>query len=315
MSLAKKPSHCCQSLNGFLLLLNNNDASAGCRRLLSGLCLSRIRGWLLLLLFSGMVASVDAHELWLEPVDFTVSPSAQILADIRNGENFKGINLPFIPTQIDKFTITGAAGEVNVQGRLGDIPAVRQNPDEHGLSIIAYQSQKQTLRYPKFEKFESFAKKEGIEFILLQHAESNLPRSHIVEVFFRYAKSLVWVADNGIGNTVAAGAGNTFSDRVLGMPLELVVEDNPYLQSDSALTVTLFWQGEFLSNAQISVFEKSSGLLTRVRTDGNGQISLPRESGIYLLNAVHAVRPNEKLVLDTGAVWQTLWASSTFEIP
>ncbi len=262
---------------------------------------------LVLLACTFRVSNLAAHEFWIEPVDFTVNNGRKIIAGLKNGENFKGNSLPFLPSQFEQFTVTDTSGSIPVKGRVGDMPAVSIIPRESGFTLLAFESKAKTLRYEKFSKFESFATKEGIEWVLEEHEQQNLPTNHIAEVYFRYAKSLL---------LVAAGADVEQADEYLGMRLELVLLDNPYQTSNSGeLTVRLIFDGEPLSSAQISIFEQNTGLIDRLRTDDLGLINWNFDSGTYLLNAVHAVRPSKELVTQTGAVWQTLWASTTFLVP
>ncbi len=48
-------------------------------------------------------------------------------------------------------------------------------------------------------------------------------------------------------------------DRLVGMPLELLAEENPYVTQKSSLPVRLFWQGEPISDIQIRIFQAGEG--------------------------------------------------------
>ena len=287
----------------------------------------------IILIYLSRIGDLAAHEFWIEPVDFTPSEGAKIVANLKNGENHKGNSLPFLTSQFEQFTLEDAFGSTAIDSRLGDVPAVSLIAQLPGFAVLAYESKAKTLRYEKFSKFESFVTKEGIEWVLDEHKREKLPTAHIAEVYFRYAKSLLLVsADTDAGG----GSVEPRQDKYLGMPLELVMLDNPYFKKKFTKTVTkessvknvnvdaeeivpmqiqVLFEGKPLENAQISIFEKSNGLIDRRRTDERGVLVWNFESGSYLLNAVHAIRPSKELVTQTGALWQTLWASTTFLVP
>ena len=54
---------------------------------------------------------------------------------------------------------------------------------------------------------------------------------------------------------------------------------------------------------------------TELHTDEEGRVEIPRANGgIFLINAVRMIQPNEETAQQTGAVWESLWASTTYEI-
>ena len=109
---------------------------------------------------------------------------------------------------------------------------------------------------------------------------------------------------------MAIGGTADGEDRLVGMPLELLAEENPYVTQKSSLPVRLFWQGEPISDIQIRIFEAGEGAEeSTVRTDAEGRAQIPLTSfGFYLLNAVHMLEVEQK----NGAVWKSYWGSLSF---
>ncbi len=253
-------------------------------------------------------AYTSAHEFWIEPTHFEISTTEKLVANLNVGQHFKGNPQSFIPDKFVELSITDSRGNRAVSGRLGELPAVNVPVQRAGLHILTYQSRPQSAVYEDFAKFERFATKEGNAWVLDEHKRRGLSRRNVTEAYTRYAKALVQVGD-------AAGA-----DRIMGMPLELVLETNPYADSTGEdVAVTLLWQGKGLASAQISVFRKYGGCdATRstVATDDNGRALVPRsDGGRFLLNAVHVIEPTPRTLEDINAVWESLWASTTFELP
>jgi hypothetical protein len=51
----------------------------------------------------------------------------------------------------------------------------------------------------------------------------------------------------------------------------------------------------------------------RLPTSADGQISVPyRPDTAYLIGSVHMKEPPADVAEDTGAVWESLWASAVF---
>ena len=140
-----------------------------------------------------LASPVAAHELWLEPGDFTVPAEATVTAQIVNGSDFTGQNLPFLPQRFARFddVVNGRASAV--PGRVGDIPAVQlANPPE-GLNVLVYQARNATVDYKDWATFVSFTEHKDFPGILEAHAARGLPEEAFREVYSRYSKSLVSV--------------------------------------------------------------------------------------------------------------------------
>ena len=262
---------------------------------------------ILIVIFCLLTSPVVAHELWIEPTDFQVQSSYNIVAGIKNGENFEGVQVSYLPTDFEHFVILGANQVVGVVSRIGDRPAIDQAAPSSGLNIIVYESKPTTISYDSFKKFEDFAVNHGVEDIAKAHFARGLSSGSFAEVYTRYSKALV-----SVGN--AQGA-----DRRLGLEAELVALENPYLLKDTTeIRVQLFFDGAPLPDSQIEMYSKaSSGELSASvhSTNANGIATLPIEAGsAYMLNAVIFRQPHERHQ-DTNAVWETLWANLTFAVP
>lgn len=195
-----------------------------------------------------------------------------------------------------------------VDGRLGDRPALNQVPPGEGLLVVVHETTDNKLTYSEFAKFEKFVTHKDARWTLAAHADRGLPDDGFGEAYSRYAKSLV-----------AVGEG-TGQDRAFGLLTELVAGANPYTDDVSnGLPVTLYYEGNPRSDAQIEVFEKAADgtvEITTVRTDRAGQAVIPVKPGHrYMLDAVVLRIPSPALAEAGGVVWESLWANLTFEIP
>lgn len=261
---------------------------------------------LIFILFLAAVPA-HAHELWIDPTEYQPALGQPIVAEIFNGQNFAGNHLVYLPRFFDRFEIIAANAQALVKSRLGNRPALNQPSLGDGLHIIVFQSRPDTLNYATFEKFEAFALHKDFADIKTRHTARGLATERFDEVYTRFSKSLV-----GVGG--AQGA-----DRRVGLETELVALENPYTDNSAdGVDVQLFYQDAIRANAQIELFEKAPDGTVHVtlhRTDAQGRATLPVKPGhTYMADAVVLRAPHARHA-KRNAVWETLWANLTFQIP
>lgn len=247
-----------------------------------------------------------AHEFWIEPQDYAVAVGAEITADLKNGEDFKGARYPFIPETFSRFEIATRKGAGPVPGTRGDYPAVQLKTATGGLHVLAYAGTANDLTYTKYEKFENFVTGKDLDWVLEAHDARGLSRDRIREFYYRFAKSLV---------KVGSGAGR---DRAFGLPFELVAETNPYVGAPEAVRLRLLENGAAKPDFEVQIWIWPEGAekptQTRLRTDATGRVSVPRgPGGEVLVNAVMAREPNAEEAAK-GAEWVTDWATITYRL-
>lgn len=265
--------------------------------------LSRLAVTVLLGLTLGTLAS--AHEFWLEPEQYRIDVNKTIEADIKIGENFKGNTYAFFPNRFVRFELHHNGRERPINARIGARPAATQAVDSHGLTTLTYESTYTELTYNDPAVFDTFLTLDGLDWVRQAHQERGLPATGFTEVYRRFAKTY-------IGTGRAEG-----DDRLIGYPLEWRLEDNPYtLDEQAPLTATLFRQGDPSPGVLARVFMKQGSEPARelrLMTDDNGQISIPHSPDTaYLVSSVHMQEPPAKVAEETGAVWESLWASAVF---
>lgn len=262
----------------------------------------------LIIFLAPAAAPAMAHELWIEPIDYRPAADSKIAAHIVNGEKFKGFNLAYIPRKFKTFIAVSGSTAAPVDGRIGDSPALQLNQANEGLLVIVYQSAPDTVTYRKFEKFQSFADHKDFPDVREKHQERGLPEKNFREVYTRYSKSMI-----GVGS----GAGQ---DSRTGLETEIIALDNPYTDDLSdGMRVQLWYGDDVRTGAQVELFEKSEDgeiAITLHRTDIHGIAILPVKPGHeYMVNAVVLREPDVVLAEESNAMWETLWANMTFEVP
>ncbi len=254
-----------------------------------------------------LAAPVQAHELWIEPLDWQPDAEGRLEADLVNGQLFEGLTLSYLPKWFSRFDVVAGGVVAAVSGRMGDTPALGQPVLGDGLHVVVYQSTPSTVDYKDWAKFLKFVEHKDLGEIGAEHKARGLAETEFKEVYTRYSKALV-----GVG----AGAG---ADRREGLETEIVALDNPYVGAVEAVRVQLFYQGAVRVGAQVELFEKAPDdtvVVSLQRTDAEGIAVLPVRSGyVYMADAVVMRVPSAAVAADYGAVWETLWANLTFAVP
>jgi uncharacterized GH25 family protein len=244
-----------------------------------------------------------AHDFWIEPASYAPAVGAVIPIRLRVGEHFAGE--PFVrkPDRIEWFAAVGPKGESPVPGEAGAEPAGSLSIDTPGIHVIGYRSRQSFIELSA-SQFDQYLKEEGLGRILELRAAHGDKSGKARELYSRSAKSLV--------SAGAAKAGG--HDRVLGFPLELVPEINPYsLDGRGALPIRLLFRGSPLAGAQVqAISHQDPRVVVTVLTDAGGRATLRLDRpGAWLVKTIHMYELTDRSKAD----WESLWATLTFEVP
>ena len=250
---------------------------------------------------------LKAHEFWIEPKSYVIKSGEPLMANLHIGENFVGDDLVYNNNEFSRFSIITEIGNQKILGRLGDRPALNILPKYSGVSIIIYQSKPTYLTYDEFEKFKIFSERSGFANIPIEHTKRGLPRKRFTESYTRFAKSIVVV---GV---------NKGSDQRVGLELEFVVDGNLKKnnnRNEKTITITLFYQNKLYPNATVQIFSKSKNGFVKdfsKKTDIKGEFQIGNTPNtVFLINSV-ILRPMTPKTINNNAVWESLWASTTFQ--
>ena len=255
-----------------------------------------------LALAGAAVTPLAAHDFWIEPSTYHPDPGAVVGLRLRVGERFEGETLARDPAHIERFFVAGATGEREVAGRAGRDPAGRFRTGAPGFEVIGYRS-RATLIELDTETFDDYLRAEGLDAALSARAGREAAGGPVREIFSRSAKSLL---------KVGQGDGADDFDRRLGLRLELVPGSDPSAPADDEpLPFVLLHEGVPLAGAQVVAIPAADRAAPRsCRTDRHGRARLLLDRpGAWLVKVVHMV----PAPATSGADWESLWASLTFE--
>jgi hypothetical protein len=240
--------------------------------------------------------------MWIEPTSFHPEINRSLGLRLRVGQDFMGDPLPREPALIERFVFEDGKGETPVVGRDGGDPAGLLRLTSPGLVIAGYHSKPSSVVLTA-QKFNQYLSEEGLERIAslrLQHGESN---AEARESFVRCAKTLM----------LTGPASATQADKVLGFPLELVAERNPYmLRTGESLPVKLLYHGQPIAGVLVMALNpRDPAAKVGARSDSAGRVQLRLSGGgPWLVKAVHMI----PAAAGADHEWDSFWASLTFEM-
>lgn len=252
-------------------------------------------------------ARVMAHDFWIEPSTFSATAGAPLSFALRVGEHFKGDPVPRMAAMIERFVIAGPDGVRDVMGREGSDPAGFVSIAAPGVYVIGYRSHPKSVEL-EATKFEQYLREEGLERVIDQRKQAGRSNAPGLEIFSRCAKAIV-ISPDAPSTSSAASAATALKDQTLGLRLELIAEK---LTPGKPATFRLLYEGQPLEGALVVAISKEAPLekLT-ARSNKAGRVTFTMPSGVWLLKAVHMV----PAARETMAEWESLWASTTFELP
>jgi uncharacterized GH25 family protein len=248
-------------------------------------------------------APLLAHDFWIEPTSFHPEDGSVVGIALRVGQEFRGDPVPRMTESIEKFVAVSRSGEKPVEGISGRDPAGIVRVAAPGYLVVGYRSRPKRIDLPA-EKFEEYLKEEGLEKVSAMRASRGQSQKPSKEIYSRCAKSLLDVD----------GTGTAGYDRVLGFRLELVLEKAPKeVGGGRSMPVRIVFEGKPLPGALVVAMnrdEPEKRLSARSDEKGRVALDLPH-GGVWLVKAVHMVAAPAR----SGADWESLWASLTFEVP
>ena len=269
-----------------------------------------------------------AREFWLAPASYRVAVGAAVPLSLLVGQDFAGQAWARPTRRVRRFVRLGpgsVADSTDLRPALfADSLAPTLNCPAPGTHLVALTSQLAFIELPA-DAFTAYLREEGLGYVLRQRQEAGEATTKPGrEAYRRCAKTLV-LASQGPAGRLPLALGDTAFRRVLGLPLELVPEQNPYrLRPGAGLTVRVLSQGQPVPGALVQVWQASPPTakptaptpVTHFTTHANAQgrvlLRLP-SAGPYLLATVRI--ENAPPSLAARADWLSTWASLTFGGP
>lgn len=270
--------------------------------------LKQLKLALLTMVYLGFTLPVLGHEFWLHPLDYQPKIGTTLHVELRNGEDFEGVEIGYFPKRIERFEWLQNQIATAVNSKSGDFPVVSMTLKQDGLMLLSYETKFRVVQYGSLSKFLDFAAKKGFANPEPRHRQFKISTGRFNVIYTRFCKSLI-----GVGTAIG-------KDHKTRSELEFIAMANPYTDDlSNGIAVKLLYRGQPQPNTQIKVFARGpDDVVTTIIQHSNAQgivtiVTKPAHS--YLLDAALLREPNETFGAQNNAVWETLWVSMTFSTP
>lgn len=232
-----------------------------------------------------VATSATAHDFWLQPQIFQTKPGVALPITALTGHGDDRGRWEADAKLVLMLTSIGPSGTVDLRsaftqrGASSHFAPVFIKP---GIHILAMQTDHASSELPS-ERFEDYAKEEGLTPILEYRARTGTTDTVGREIYSRRAKMLIRVGPN-------AGRPDPITTKAVGLTLEIVPERDPYALGKSRnLPVRVFYEGQTLPGATVKLTNLRSDKkpVAVVKTDISGRavFQIPNR-GAWLLNVV-----------------------------
>ena len=264
------------------------------------------------LLVCSRAPSIEAHDFWLQPSEYWISPNTLDSMTLQVGHGPFRQRSPIPLRRIMRFQAiapNGAAVDLHQRLRLGqggeDGDFRLSDPGTH---VLVLQTDDDAQTHLPAIRFNDYLKVEGLTPALEQRARFNQMDRDGSERYSRCAKSIVQVGP------VGAGPQGQVSKPV-GLPLEIVPEANPNGVPRSAnLPVRVIYAGHPLSGALVKLTDLNNDAspfeVHLTDHEGRATFTMPN-AGSWLLNVIWT----KALPRSEETDFETVFSSLSFGIP
>jgi uncharacterized GH25 family protein len=233
------------------------------------------------------VAQVVAHDFWLQPSEYWISPDALTPMTLQVGHGPFRQRSPIPARRITRFQAIAPNGTVvDLQNRLQPGQAAEDGDFRFttpGAYVLVLQTDDSAQAHLPSIRFNDYLRVEGLTPALDQRARANQMDRDGSERYSRCAKSVVQVGP--VGPSPQTGVG-----KPVGLPLEIVPEANPYgVPRQPILPVRVIYAGHPLAGALVKLTDLNNDAspfeVHLSDRDGRASFTMP-SSGSWLLNVI-----------------------------
>jgi uncharacterized GH25 family protein len=259
-----------------------------------------------------------AHDFWVQPGEFWVRPDAVTPMTLQVGHGPYRQRSPISATRIMRFDAIGPEGSpLDLRTRLhpGNGPEDGNfQLEEPGTYLLVLETDNKAQSHLPAIRFNDYLQAEGLTPALEQRIRAKRMDADGSECYSRRAKVLVQVGDPG-ATAETGGPSQRAITQPVGLPLEIVPEQNPYSEPrPAALSVRVLYERRPLARALVKLtqLEHDSAPLETHLTDAAGRavFRMPSE-GTWLLNVIWT-RP---LPRTSETDFETIFSSLSFGFP
>jgi uncharacterized GH25 family protein len=231
--------------------------------------------------------SAMAHDFWVQPDYYRLQPQVETPLTLQVGHGPFRQRSPIALSRITRFEAIAPNGTtIDLRERLRMAEATKdgdiQFPNS-GTYVLVLETDDRAQSHLPAIRFNDYLKAEGLTPALEQRAQLHRMDADGSENYSRHAKAMVQVGPLETGLPAAV-------TQPVGMPLEIVLERNPYaLPPAASLPIRVIFQGRPLAGALVKLTNLDQDVvpLEMYRTDraGRATFTMPQQ-GRWLLNVI-----------------------------
>jgi uncharacterized GH25 family protein len=259
----------------------------------------------------GLLLSLPAmaHQLFLMPSSFHVSPGERITVALHNGDSFPDSEGPPALQRLRDVALHAGGLQYNVTNiRVDDKRAIGDARIPAKGSLILTARTIPNFIELKAEAFEKYLKGEGMSQIIEWRKERGESEKPGREIYSKYVKAILR----------SGGNGDDGFGKVVGFAVELIPEKDPYaLKAGESMPVRLLWRGKPASGIMVeaAIAPSAGGGPAESRqigrTDAAGRVSIHlNKAGKWRVHAIAMERCQDPAKAD----WESFWATLTFDL-
>jgi uncharacterized GH25 family protein len=254
----------------------------------------------------------EAHDFWLQPDEYWVSPEAVTPMTLQVGHGPFRQRSPIPAHRIVRFqAVAPDAAVTDLHQRLrlglaaedGDFQLKRP-----GTYVLLLQTDDQAQTHLPWIRFNDYLRVEGLTPALEQRERLHRMDADGSERYSRCAKAILQVGPAG-------ATPHSQVERPVGLPLEIVPEANPYaVPQNPTLPVRVMYEGQALAGALVKLTDLShdAAPFEMHLTDQGGRASfMMPSSGKWLLNVIWT----KPLARSEETDFETVFSSLSFGFP
>ena len=243
-----------------------------------------------------------AHQFWVEPAAFWLTPPAALSVTLQVGDSRSRQQSPIPPQRITRFEAIGPTGD-SVDMRNG---AARL--EKSGAYLVALETDNAAHSRQSAARFNEYLESEGLTPALQYRTSTHQMHVDGFERYSRTAKSIVLVGrhDRHMQRHVT---------QPLGLKLEIVPQVSPYAEPPPVrFPVRVLYEGQPLAGALVKLMNLAADLTgaNESVTDAAGMASFSMPTrGSWLVSVVWTRRLDDAADAD----YETTFSSLTFGFP
>ena len=262
-----------------------------------------MRYWMTTCVVLAALLVARAHEFWLQADRYFLSTGERLRIRFMVGENFMGEPWDLKVHRVESLLVSEDNAERNLTDSIDlQTGMLSTKFATAGTKLLSMQSNAAFIELES-GAFNDYLKEDGLDDVYAQREKTKMLGAKAREQYSRHTKLFVQVGD----------ARSDEYKKVLGMPIELVPQRNPYaLRRGEKCRFLVLFNGKPLFGAKVRLWNRYDNRTTiqNIYTQQDGMIEMQISNpGAWMVSVVKMI-PSK----DPAADWRSYWGSLVFAV-